>query len=215
MRAETPRSCSACFNSSSPECVSVTLRLSRSNSLTPKSLSSVAMRAEMAVCVVCSFSDAARKLRSLATHTKVSMKRKFIGSSACSPRAATAGGIGSDATARRSSLAHPPVTLHTRRVFLTPSAYTDVRVHTKLTLSTHKRSRRPFMASVADGHRYWLQEDFIVGSVNNVSFNSVHTSRQTRRVQRVLPTTVHLGNSRESSRNVRSRTTERGGPDWC
>ena len=65
MRAEIPRSSSALFNNSSPARVSVTVRLSLSNNLTPKSLSSEAIREEMAVCVVCSFSDAALKLRSL------------------------------------------------------------------------------------------------------------------------------------------------------
>jgi len=79
MRAESPRSSSAYFNNSSPERVSVTVRLSLSNNLTPKSLSSEAIREEMAVCVVCNFSDAALKLRSLATHTNASIKRRFIG----------------------------------------------------------------------------------------------------------------------------------------
>src|SRR5215831_7726461 len=81
MRAEIPRSCSAYVNNSSPEGVSVTVRLSLSNNLTPKSLSSDAIREEMAVCVVCNFSDAALKLRSLATHTNASIKRRFLAGS--------------------------------------------------------------------------------------------------------------------------------------
>ncbi len=79
IRAEMPSSCSAYSRSSSPECVRATVRLSRSNSLTPKSSSSVAIRAEIAACVVYSFSAAAVKLRRRATQTKASMKRRFTG----------------------------------------------------------------------------------------------------------------------------------------
>ena len=70
--------CSASGISPAPRWVSLTERLSRSNSLVPSSSSSVAIRPLIAACVVCICSAAALKLFSRATHRKASTKRRFM-----------------------------------------------------------------------------------------------------------------------------------------
>jgi hypothetical protein len=61
-----------------PSAVSVTSRCVRSNRRTPNSCSSEAMRLDTAACVVDRRSAVMRKLRSSASSTKVSMKRRFM-----------------------------------------------------------------------------------------------------------------------------------------
>ncbi|MCY1202298.1 hypothetical protein D9M72_137820 [compost metagenome] len=69
---------SACDSSSRPLPVSLMPRVSRSNSRTPKSDSSEAMRWEIAGWVALSFSAAARKPPSVATQKNVSILRRSI-----------------------------------------------------------------------------------------------------------------------------------------
>ncbi|CFW09754.1 Uncharacterised protein [Bordetella pertussis] len=61
-----------------PAGVSRVSRLPRSNSSSPRSFSSAAMRPEIAAWVRCSLPAAALKLRSWATQIKVSRKRIFM-----------------------------------------------------------------------------------------------------------------------------------------
>ena len=71
-----PISFSAYTNICRPSGVGSTMRRSRCKSLTPTSLSSCAIRCEMAGWVVLSFWAAPRKLPSVTTHMKVSIALK-------------------------------------------------------------------------------------------------------------------------------------------